>query len=66
MIDPNSPIYCKIQPVEGCMNDTYYEVGETHVQEAKPKIFENGFHGNFVCSQKNENTKNAFCSNFNH
>lgn len=44
MIDPNSPIYCKIQPAEDCMNDTFYEVGETYTQEGEPIIDLNGFH----------------------
>ncbi len=44
MIDPNSPVFCKIQPAEGCLNKTFYEVGKSHVQEAKPKIQKNGFH----------------------
>jgi hypothetical protein len=44
MIDPNSPVYCKIQPFEGCMNDTFYRVGGNYTKETKTKIYENGFH----------------------
>jgi hypothetical protein len=60
MIDPNSPIYCKIQPAEGCRNKTFYEVGETYKLDSEPEIGENGFHccSNFVeCLKYLDNKK---------
>ena len=39
MIDPNSPIFCKIQPKQGCVDDTFFEVGKLH----KPGFGRDGF-----------------------
>ncbi len=45
MINPNSPIYCKIQPAKGCMKKTFFRVGEIHMLlNQKPEIFRNGYH----------------------
>jgi hypothetical protein len=44
MIDPNSPVFCKIQPKDGCHGGTFYEVGKEYGLDSKPKIGSNGFH----------------------
>ncbi len=44
MIDPNSPVFCKIQPKEGCTNKTFFEVGKLYEMNSKPKNCKNGFH----------------------
>mgnify|MGYP003975305981 CR=1 FL=1 len=44
MIDPNSPVFCKIQPAEGCKNETFFEVGKFYKLDSEPKIMLNGFH----------------------
>jgi hypothetical protein len=48
-IDPmlsidDTTVYCKIQPFEGCMNKTFYEVGKLYETPFEPQIQAKGYH----------------------